>query len=394
MLRVVVVASAPGADGTGVADLLRVSAEPVHAPIAGIVLDAGAGSTPAARAARERLRLHLRAHGGCLSCALRGDLREQLRAAAARGARTAVVGLPPGVDPATLLCDGDGDLLTDAPATLSSVVGVVDAATLTTDLTSEATLAEVGAALTRDDDRRVADVLIGLVEDADVVALAVSSRPGASGHARGEALVRALNPTAAVLPAAQLGLEVALEAASLRGDGPPLLAWHGNDHRIARSRLGSGVELLRYKARRPLHPERFAALLEEPDDDVVRSTGTLWLATRPDLAIAWDQRGPSLVLEAAHRWVAADPTGPGRRHPEHAQELTEEWHPYYGDRAQRMAFVGLGLDAEALTDAFDRCLLTDRELAVGVEGWAHLPDPLPPLPLPPEDDASGTQRTA
>jgi hypothetical protein len=52
-----------------------------------------------------------------------------------------------------------------------------------------------------------------------------------------------------------------------------------------------------------------------------------------------------------------------------------EWDPYYGDRRTALAFIGLRLDADAITDTLTKCLLTDSEIADGFDAWASMPDP-------------------
>jgi hypothetical protein len=39
--------------------------------------------------------------------------------------------------------------------------------------------------------------------------------------------------------------------------------------------------------------------------------------------------------------------------------------------------IGIGMDEAALRAGFERCLLTDAELARGPAAWAGLPDPFP-----------------
>jgi hypothetical protein len=47
------------------------------------------------------------------------------------------------------------------------------------------------------------------------------------------------------------------------------------------------------------------------------------------------------------------------------------------ERRQQLAFIGSGMDREAIVAALDACLLDDEELAGGPSGWARLPDPFP-----------------
>jgi len=71
-----------------------------------------------------------------------------------------------------------------------------------------------------------------------------------------------------------------------------------------------GVTSFTYRRRRPFHPNRFAALLRDLPDDVVRSKGgTLWVAGT-DQRQQVGQAGRSVRVEALGPWIASLP---GRR---------------------------------------------------------------------------------
>ena len=44
---------------------------------------------------------------------------------------------------------------------------------------------------------------------------------------------------------------------------------------------------------------------------------------------------------------------------------------------QELVFIGQNLDQEAMTDALDKCLLTQDELLKGKAFWETLDDPFP-----------------
>jgi len=47
-----------------------------------------------------------------------------------------------------------------------------------------------------------------------------------------------------------------------------------------------------------------------------------------------------------------------------------------GDKRQEIVFMGSGMDQKAIRAALDACLLTDKEMALGPEGWFDFEDPL------------------
>lgn len=136
-----------------------------------------------------------------------------------------------------------------------------------------------------------------------------------------------------------------------------------NDH-FAPEFLSAAVGALRYEQLRPFHPGRLHDLLTEQLESgefglVLRSAGFCRLATRAHVTAQWDQVGPQFSLTPLafdHQLGEAD-------------ELLAI--------GQDLAFIGLGLDVEALRQGLDRAALTDAELASGPELWASFPDSFP-----------------
>jgi hypothetical protein len=60
-----------------------------------------------------------------------------------------------------------------------------------------------------------------------------------------------------------------------------------------------------------------------------------------------------------------------------AAEVLADWHPLYGDRAQQLVWIGVGLDVEAVQHALNVALVDDAEEAGGLAAWAGFDDPLP-----------------
>jgi hypothetical protein len=56
----------------------------------------------------------------------------------------------------------------------------------------------------------------------------------------------------------------------------------------------------------------------------------------------------------------------------------ENWIASTGDCRQELVFIGQNIDFAHLSSELDDCLLTDDEMALGVEGWRRLPDPFGP----------------
>ncbi|MGA9869700.1 MAG: GTP-binding protein, partial [Rhodococcus sp. (in: high G+C Gram-positive bacteria)] len=130
---------------------------------------------------------------GCVSCTLREDLLPLLRKLAARSTvDRIVIAMDPTLEPEALcwavenvvVADVVGQV--DGPASrdvrIDAVVTCLDASTWLTDATGDDALADRGIVASGDDDRTVAQVVVGQVDYAD--ALVVSAGPEVEGWER------------------------------------------------------------------------------------------------------------------------------------------------------------------------------------------------------------------
>ncbi|MGA5305722.1 CobW family GTP-binding protein [Nucisporomicrobium flavum] len=323
---------------------------------------------------------------GCAACTLREDVLPTLvRLAATRPQSDIVLVLPPAVEPEALAaactqCAVDGVPVTDA-VRFDSYVTVVEGSAFLADLTATDDLRHRDLHAAEEDHRCVADVLARQIEYADT--LVVWGRPDPTGVA--ETVLHRLAPWASQV---RVGDTAAVDCAGLaerlRRTGrhdpakPGVLAraLEGRPIGVDEPAGEHGVTALVFRARRPFHPQRLHDALDGLTGDTLRGRGQLWLATRPDLAVAWESAGGGIGLGSRGPWLAAQPpaawndAGVLRR-------LTADldWDPYYGDRRTVLAFIGLALDGPDLTRRLTGCLLTDAELAGGEAAWAGISDP-------------------
>ncbi|TKA12726.1 CobW family GTP-binding protein [Actinacidiphila oryziradicis] len=314
----------------------------------------------------------------CACCALREDLVPELERLAADGfARLAVVELWDSVEPQTMaevITAHGGDALD-----LTCVMTAVDPALLLPYLGNGDDLAEVGLATARIDRRTVADTWARQLEYAPVLALVA----GEEADQADTALLAQLHPTArhvavgsgALAEAAFAGFDV--QAAAGRQDPAcALLPQEADD---------CGVSTFVWRRRRPFHPERLYAALEDLACAAARSRGRFWLADRPDTLLSWEAAGGALCVESAGPWLASLPDAAWEMVPPLRRAAAAlDWHPEHGDCCQHLVFTSPGLDRQGLAELLDSCLLTDAEYAGGRTAWQHLPpafdsllDPVP-----------------
>ncbi|MBR8643034.1 GTP-binding protein [Streptomyces tuirus] len=135
-----------------------------------------------------------------------------------------------------------------------------------------------------------------------------------------------------------------------------------------------GVSTLVWRQRRPFHPERLYAALEDLTCAAARSRGRFWLADKHDTLFHWDAAGGALCVESAGPWLASLPDAAWEMVPPVRRAAAAlDWHPEHGDRCQHLVFTSPGLDRDGLEHLLESCLLTDAEYAAGRDAWQQLP---------------------
>ncbi|MFF8191918.1 CobW family GTP-binding protein [Streptomyces bobili] len=319
----------------------------------------------------------------CACCALREDLvPELLRLADDPATRLAVVELWDSVEPKAM-----AEVVVAAGLTVTGVITAVDPALLLPYLGNGDDLAERGLAAAAADQRTVADTFARQLEYAPV--LAVVDSPEADDEDR--ELLAQLHPTARRVPVR--GGHLADPAgASARAGAPeshsPLTAaaFAGFDVEAAAAAQHPACALLPAEAdahgvatfvwhrRRPFHPERLYAALEDLTCAAARSRGRFWLADKPDVLLHWDAAGGALCVESSGPWLASLPDAAWEMLPPVRRAAAAmDWHPEHGDCCQHLVFTSPGLDRDGLHELLESCLLTDAEYAAGRDAWKRLP---------------------
>lgn len=310
---------------------------------------------------------------GCICCTLREDLLVEIGRLAHEGRFDYLLIESTGIaEPMAVAAtfdfplDDEGHSLADL-ARLDTMVTVVDASDWLEKYTQELSLAELGMAVSDDDGRTLANLLVEQVEFANVILLNKTDLVTPEDLGKLKSFMHRLNPEAVVLET-QYGIVPLdrvlntglfdLEAASQL----PGWAEELQGHHIPETDE-YGISSFVYQARRPFHPDRLLAFVEGGGfDRLLRAKGFLWLASDPDEAFFWEQAAKQAYFNLAGRWWASEPR---ENWPEEADDevfLTQVWAEPYGDRRQEIACIGQNLQKERLAAHLDACLLTEDEL--------------------------------
>ncbi|MFC5995170.1 ribosome hibernation factor-recruiting GTPase MRF [Pseudonocardia hispaniensis] len=317
---------------------------------------------------------------GCVSCTLREDVLPLLRSLARRpDVGTIVLHLDAALEPeqvcwAVTHVLVDGAAVTDS-VNLRGVISVLDAGSWLEDATGEDEVSERRLAPLPDDDRTMAQLVVGQAEFADLIVYAGSAEPWQL--ARTDAVLARLTPLAPRLRLAELDHRVLLtdlppDARRGRCDDPHVALLRGQPP----LHTEVGVQLMTFTARRPFHPDRLHRALDALLDGVVRTRGRIWLATRPSAVLWLESAGGGLQLGYAGDWLAgADAADWRQADPERSAFAALRWDERWGDRGQDLAILVHDAEPGQIDRALRTALLTDREIAAGEAHWASYPDP-------------------
>lgn len=118
-----------------------------------------------------------------------------------------------------------------------------------------------------------------------------------------------------------------------------------------------GIETYVYYARRPFDLGLFDEFVATQwPKNVIRCKGMCYFAEEYDMCYLFEQAGRQFNLRKAGEWFATMPKEELMQLMADDAQLRHDWDEQYGDRMQKLVFIGQHLDKQALTAALDHCL--------------------------------------
>ena len=90
--------------------------------------------------------------------------------------------------------------------------------------------------------------------------------------------------------------------------------------------------------------------------EIIRAKGICYFADEPDTCYLFEQAGSQVSLKNCGQWFAKMPEDELQRALETDAKLRRDWDEHYGDRMQKLVFIGQNLDREAICALLDACL--------------------------------------
>ncbi len=128
---------------------------------------------------------------------------------------------------------------------------------------------------------------------------------------------------------------------------------HGDHDHLAEF----GIETYVYYARKPFDLGMFDEFVAAHwPKNVIRCKGMCYFAEEYDMCYLFEQAGKQFNLRKAGEWFATMPKEELMQLMADDAQLRKDWDDQYGDRMQKLVFIGQHLDIPALKQALDNCL--------------------------------------
>ncbi|MBQ5482232.1 MAG: GTP-binding protein [Bacteroidales bacterium] len=334
---------------------------------------------------------------GCICCTLKTDLIEQLCEITSRQTFDYIVIEASGIcepEPiAQTICSipSLGYLyVKNGIPILDCVVTVVDALRMRDEFAEGASLRKPNL-----DEEDLESLVIQQIEFCNIIVLNKASDVAPEELGRIKAIIRTLQPKAKILEADYCNIELddILDTGMFQFDDvASSAAWiqaveghedededddddddhdhdhdhdheheHGHHHHHHHEGEGEaeeyGIGTFVYQARRPFDLNCFDNFVAKKwPKNVIRAKGICYFSEEFDNCYLFEQAGRQFVLKNIGQWFATMPEDELIEKLREQPDLLRDWDSEYGDRMQKLVFIGQHLDGDFLKRELDNCL--------------------------------------
>ncbi|MBF1074232.1 MAG: GTP-binding protein [Prevotellaceae bacterium] len=257
----------------------------------------------------------------------------------------------------------DAKLLKNGAARLDAIVTVVDALRMRDEF-------GLGDELQRKDleEDDLASLVIQQIEFCNIILLNKASEISKDELAHLKAVVRAIQPKAEIMECNYGDIELGkilnthlFDFEKVATSARWIEAMQDEDEELENEESGEaleyGIETFVYYRRRPMNLGAFDEFVSTQwPRGVVRAKGMCYFADEPETCYLFEQSGKQFNITNAGQWYATMPEKERKALYERNPQLEKDWDDKYGDRMQKIVFIGQKLDRKAIEAQLDQCL--------------------------------------
>ena len=121
--------------------------------------------------------------------------------------------------------------------------------------------------------------------------------------------------------------------------------------------LEYGIQTFVYRRRLPFNLGDFDEFVSTKwPKGVVRAKGICWFRDEPETCYLFEQSGKQFNITNAGQWYATMPDDELKQFMEQNPNVKKDWDEKYGDRMEKLVFIGQNLDRKAIEAELDKCL--------------------------------------
>ena len=328
---------------------------------------------------------------GCICCTLKNDLIQQLMEITARQRFDYIVIEASGI------CEPEpiAQTICSIPALgfeyVQNGIPVLDCVTTVVDAMRMQSEFACGEDLTKPhlDEEDIESLVIQQIEFCNIIVLNKVSEVTPEELGRIKAIIRTLQPKAKIIECdyGEFDLDEILDTGMFQFDDVAASAtWiqeveehhnddddhdddddddhdhdHGHHHHHHHEGEGEaeeyGIGTYVYQARRPFDLNSFDNFVAKKwPKNVIRAKGICYFSEEFDTCYLFEQAGRQFVLKNVGLWFATMPEDELADRLREQPDLLRDWDPTYGDRMQKLVFIGQHLDKDFIKTELDKCL--------------------------------------
>ncbi len=319
---------------------------------------------------------------GCICCTLREDLMVEVERLASKNKfdylliESTGISEPVPVAQTFTFESEDGTIDLSRFSYIDTMVTVVDALNFLKDFSSADYLVSRDLTNIEGDDRTIVNLLTDQVEFANVIIINKIDLITKESLKELKAIIQKLNPEAKIITTSESKVAIQDIINTNLFDYEKAEASAGwikeleNEHVPETEEYG--ISSFVFRSSKPFHPQRFLNYLNQCfPQNVIRSKGLFWLASRSDQALIWSSAGGSCKADTAGVWWANMTFTERTRYAafvENQEQIEENWDVMFGDRKNELVFIGQDLEKEKMMTQLEDCLITKEEVILWKKG--------------------------